>query len=67
MIVWRRRGYAFRLGYFRSITDKKDEEFKLGLRSMIVDEPAWHPNPVTYERDHIRRMKIHKIPANQYR
>lgn len=68
MIIWRKRGYTFRLGYFRSITNKKDEEFKLGLRSMILsDEPSWHPNPVTYERDHFRRIKLHNISPGKYR
>lgn len=67
MIIWRRRGYAFRLGYFRSITNKKDDEFKLGLRSiLILNEPSWHPNPVTHERDNFCRIKIHNISPGNY-
>lgn len=66
MIIWRRRGYTFRLEYFRSITNKKDDEFKLGLRDMILSEPAWNPNPAMYERDHFCRIKIHNISPGNY-
>ena len=67
MILWRRSGYAFRLGYFRSITNKKDEEFKLGFRDMIIGGPEWHPNPVMYEREDFRRLRQISAISWRYR
>jgi hypothetical protein len=61
MIRWYRRGYLYRLGYFRSITKKNDTEFELGLRDK-TSGVSWHPNPVRYERDNfIRQRQISAI------
>lgn len=66
MIYMRRSGYLYRLGYFRSITRRKDAEFALAMKDLIISEPMWHPNPAAYERDHFRRMKIHSISQGKY-